>query len=67
MRVLQHHADPIDPTLADWLRDEIDALLGLEPGIMVLLLGALVVAFPLGLAVLVLVQRHRAARALRTR
>lgn len=46
-----HHSEAIDPTLADWIRHEIDAVLGLGPVSIVLVLGVLIVAFPLALLV----------------
>ena len=55
--LLLHHSESIDPTLIDWIRHEIDAILGLEPVTIVIVLGAVIVAFPLLLAVLVKRQR----------
>jgi hypothetical protein len=55
--LLLHHSEAIDPTLIDWIRHEIDAILGLEPVTIVIVLGAVIVAFPLLLAVLVKRQR----------
>ncbi|MBM3138878.1 MAG: hypothetical protein FJZ92_01375 [Chloroflexi bacterium] len=48
-RFVLHHSEAVDPTLARWLRDEIDHLLGLPTAAYVGLLGAAIVAFPLGL------------------
>jgi hypothetical protein len=50
--LLLHHSEAIDPTLLDWIRHEIDAILGVQPMTIVLVLGALIVAFPLALALL---------------
>ena len=55
--LLLHHSESIDPELMDWIRHEIDAILGLEPVTIVIVLGAVIVAFPLLLAVLVKRQR----------
>ena len=55
--LLLHHSESIDPELIDWIRHEIDAILGLEPVTIVIVLGAIIVAFPLLLAVLVKRQR----------
>ena len=52
MPYLLHHAESIDPTLADWIRHEIDAILGLGPETIVALLGALILAFPVTLMVM---------------
>ena len=57
--VLLHHSEPADPTLLAWIRDRIDAILGLGPAAIVLTLGALIVAFPVALGVRVVLQRHR--------
>ena len=55
--LLLHHSESVDPTLIDWIRHEIDSILGLEPSTIVLALGALIVAFPLVLAMLARRQR----------
>jgi hypothetical protein len=44
-----HHSEAIDPTLIGWIRDEIDALLGLDAIVIVVLLGFVILAFPLWL------------------
>jgi hypothetical protein len=46
---LLHHSESIDPTLLDWIRHEIDALVGLGPVTIVLILGVLILAFPIAL------------------
>ena len=57
--VLLHHSEPADPTLLAWIRERIDAILGLKPAAIVLILGALIVAFPVALGVWVVIQRRR--------
>lgn len=57
--ILLHHAEPADPTLLQWIRERIDALLGLGPAPIVLFLGALIAAFPLALGAWVALQRRR--------
>ena len=59
LRTPLHHSEAIDPTLVGWIRDEIDHLLGLEPATIAILLGIVILAFPLWLAFSVL--RHREA------
>ncbi|MDP6666041.1 MAG: hypothetical protein QF357_01435 [Dehalococcoidia bacterium] len=54
---LLHHAEPIDPTLWEWLSAKIDHLLGFSPGVMVLILGAIIILFPV--AVMVIAVRRR--------
>jgi hypothetical protein len=41
----------------DWIRHEIDSLLGLEPSAIVVVLGAIIIAFPLALMAVVRRQR----------
>ena len=57
--VLLHHSEPADPTLLLWIRERIDAILGLGPAAIVLILGALIVAFPIALGAWLLIQRRR--------
>ena len=57
--ILLHHSEPADPTLLAWIRERIDAILGLGPAAIVLILGALIVAFPVALSVWVVIQRRR--------
>lgn len=60
--ILAHHPETVDPTLVEWIRHRIDALTGLDPGVIVLLLGVLIIAFPLGLLGLVWFHRRRVDR-----
>lgn len=60
--ILAHHSEAVDPTLVEWIRHRIDAVVGLDPVAIVLLLGALIVLFPAGLVALVWLERRRAAR-----
>jgi hypothetical protein len=57
--ILLHHSEPADPTLLQWIRERIDAVLGLGPAPIVLILGALIVAFPVALGTFVVLQRRR--------
>lgn len=57
--ILLHHAEPADPTLLQWIRERIDVLFGLGPAPIVLILGAVIVAFPITLGVWVALQRRR--------
>ena len=59
LTILLHHSEPADPTLLAWIRERIDAILGLGPAAIVLILGALIVAFPVALGVWVVIQRRR--------
>ena len=54
-----HHSEPGDPELLEWIQHQIDALSGLEPLAIVVLLGIVVLAIPAGIAVLFLLNRRR--------
>lgn len=60
--VLAHHSEAVDPTLVEWIRHKIDDIVGLEANVIVLLLGIVIVLFPLGLLTLVWRQRRKAER-----
>ena len=51
-RFILHHGESIDPTLIYWIRLKIDDIVGVGPVPIVLVLGALIVAFPIVLATL---------------
>ena len=55
---LLHHSEPIDPTLWEWLSAKIDHVVGLSPGVMVLILGTLIVLFPIVVMVVALRRRR---------
>ncbi|MCH7969601.1 MAG: hypothetical protein IH960_00990 [Chloroflexi bacterium] len=55
---LLHHSEPIDPTLWEWLSAKIDHVLGLSPGVMILILGTLIVLFPIVVMVVAVRRRH---------
>jgi len=57
--VVAHHADSIDPTLLEWILHQIDSVLGLGPLAIVVVLGLVMLAFPLGVAVMVLRRRRQ--------
>ena len=59
--ILLHHGEAIDPTLIDWIRHEIDSIVGVGPVTIVAVLGVAIVAFPV--ALLLMARRyHRAPR-----
>ncbi len=58
-RFLLHHGEAVDPTLIVWIRHKIDDILGVGPGMIVLVLAVLVVAFPVGLVALAVRRRRR--------
>ena len=58
MPVLLHHSEPADPTLLAWIRDQIDALLGVGPPVLVIGLGVVIVALPVAIGVAAMRQRR---------
>ena len=60
---LAHHGEPGDPELLVWIRDQIDAVLGLGTAGMVIALGAVIVAVPVAIMAVFVVQRARSRRA----
>ena len=59
LSILAHHSEPGDPALLEWIRDQIDALLGLGPAVIVVAIGLIIVAIPLAIMAVYLVQRKR--------
>ena len=55
-----HHEAPGDPTLLKWVQDRLDHLIGLDAGAMVLIIGLVLLAIPVGIMVAVALQRRHA-------
>ena len=55
-----HHEAPGDPTLLKWVQDRLDHLIGLDAGAMVLIIGLVLLAIPVGILVAVALQRRHA-------
>ncbi len=62
LSVLAHHSEPGDPVLMEWIRHQIDAILGVGPATIVIGLGAVIVAIPLAIMVVFWAQRMRQKR-----
>ncbi len=60
--LLGHHSEPGDPDLLLWIRHQIDAVLGLSPLYIVVLLGIVVLAIPASIVVLFLLNQRRGVR-----
>ena len=58
MGIRAHHSEPTDSELLEWLIHTIDALLGQGPLVVVGVIGAIVLALPLAIAVLALRRRR---------
>ena len=62
-RILGHHSEAVDPTLVEWIKHQIDEVLGLDGVVIVAILGFVIVVFPLALMFLVWRQKRRASSA----
>ena len=52
-----HHGEPGDPVLLGWIKDQIDAILGLGDFAMVIVFGAIIIAIPIGILAFFIMQR----------
>ncbi len=57
MGIRAHHSEPTDSELLEWLLHTVDSILGQGPLVMVVLIGLVVIAIPLAIAVLALRRR----------
>ena len=57
--VLAHHQEVADPELLDWLKHRIDTVLGLDPGVIVVAIGCLVVSIPIAILSIYAIQQRR--------
>lgn len=48
--VLLHHSEPVDPTLIEWIKTELDHIFGTGPAPVVSVVGVLIIAVPLVLS-----------------
>lgn len=55
-----HHEAPGDPTLLRWVQDRLDHLIGLDAGAMVVVIGLILLAIPVGILVAYVLQRRHA-------
>ena len=62
LSALAHHGEPGDPVILGWIQDQINAIIGLGDLAIVVILGALVVAIPIGILLTYLLQRVRSIR-----
>lgn len=57
MGIRAHHSEPTDSELLEWLIHTLDSVLGQGPLVMVVVIGIVVLAIPLAIAVLALRRR----------
>ena len=62
LSVLAHHSEAADPELIEWIKHQIDAIFGLGPATIVIVLGLVIVAMPLAVVGFYLVHRARQRR-----
>lgn len=48
LSVAAHHGEPGDPDLLEWIMHRVDALVGLDAGLVVVILIAVIILIPLG-------------------
>ena len=57
--VLAHHQEVADPELLDWLKHRIDTVFGLDPVVIVVAIGVLVLSIPVSILSIYVIQRLR--------
>lgn len=57
MGIRAHHSEPTDSELLEWLTHTLDSIIGQGPLVMIVVIGAVVVAIPLAVTVLALRRR----------
>ncbi len=57
--MLAHHPDAGDPDHLEWIKRQLDAVLGLGPLVVVLVLGVVILSIPTVILVAYVVQRRR--------
>ena len=61
--ILAHQGDSADPVLLHWIKERMDAIFGSGPWVMVALMGLIIVAIPVCIGVLYLMQSNQNATA----
>ena len=62
LSALAHHSEPGDPVLLEWIKNQIDSVIGLGDLAIVIILGAVVIAIPIMIVASYIMQRLRGAR-----
>ena len=61
--ILAHQGDSADPELLHWIKERLDSIFGSEPWVMVVIMGFVVLAIPVSIGFLYLMQANRRAAA----
>ncbi len=59
--ILAHQGDSADPELLHWIKERLDGIFGSEPWVMVIIMGFVVLAIPVSVGFLYLIQANRRA------
>lgn len=59
LAILAHEGEPGDPVLLGWLKEQIDAVVGLGPAAIVIALSFVVISIPVAIMLVFLYQRMR--------
>ena len=59
LSVLAHHPESGNPELLEWIKHQLDAMIGLEPWVIVALMALLMVSIPVAIMFVYIVQRRR--------
>ena len=59
LSVLGHHSEPGDPVLFDWLFHLFSSIVNLGPLAVVIVLGVIIIAIPIGILAVFLTQRAK--------
>ena len=57
--ILAHQGDSADPELLHWIKDRLDGIFGSDPWVMVVLMGLFILAIPLSIGILYLIQTRQ--------
>ena len=60
--ILAHQGDSADPELLHWIKDRLDGMFGSDPWVMVALMGLFILAIPLSVGILYLIQTHQGGK-----
>ena len=57
--ILAHQGDSADPELLHWIKDRLDGIFSSDPWVMVALMGLFILAIPLSVGILYLIQTRQ--------